>query len=91
MKNSIKNILELQAISITLKAVMFLTNFYIISFFWRRSAPELTGLGRLTLCMVAASGLTWMMTSLAKSGTMRLTLIIIMLSVLGLYYEFSTR
>ena len=68
MKNRFKNILERRAVSITMNSVMFMTSYFVVSFFWRKSAPDLTGLGRLTLCLVAASFITWMMTSLAKGG-----------------------
>jgi hypothetical protein len=83
MKNTTKQqpILERRAVSISLNTVMFLTNFFIVSTLWRQYAPNLIGLGRLTLCWVAASGLTWMITSFAK-GVVRLVLAILLLGVL---------
>ncbi len=83
MKNRFKNILERRAVSITMNSVMFMTSYFVVSFFWRKSAPDLTGLGRLTLCLVAASFITWMMTSLAKGGGLRLALTILMLGLLA--------
>jgi hypothetical protein len=83
MKNRIKHILERRAVSITMNAVMFMTSYFLVSFFWRKSVPDLTGLGRLTLCLVAASCLTWMMTSMAKGGGVRLALTILMLGLLA--------
>ena len=81
MKNSINTFLERRSVSIPLNAVLFLTNFVIVSYLWRQSAPNLTGLGRLTLCWAAASGLTWLITSFAK-GVVRLALTIILLGIL---------
>ena len=81
MKNTINTILERRSVSMPLNAVLFLTNFVIVSYVWRQSAPNLTGLGRLTLCWAAASGLTWLITSFAK-GIVRLALTILLLGVL---------
>jgi len=81
MKNTINAFLERRSVSIPLNAVLFLTNFVIVSYLWRQSAPDLTGLGRLTLCWVAASALTWLITSFAK-GVVRLVLAILLLGVL---------
>ena len=89
MKSSMKNILERRAVSITLNAAIFLTNFFIVSFLWQQLAPDLTGLGRLTLCLVAASGLFWMVTSLARGGAVRLTLTIVLLGVLACIMAFQ--
>ncbi|MEI6826709.1 MAG: hypothetical protein WCK54_14030 [Desulfuromonadales bacterium] len=81
MKNRINTILERRSVNIPLNAVIFLTNFVIVSSLWRHSAPDLTGLGRLTLCWAAASGLTWLITSFA-TGVVRLALAFILLCVL---------
>ena len=81
MKTTIKNILERRSVSIPINAVLFLANFVIVSYIWRQSATDLAGLGRLTICWAAASGLTWMMTSYAK-GIVRLALAILLLGVL---------
>ncbi len=81
MKNRINTILERRSVGVPLNAVIFLTNIFIVSYLWRQSAPNLTGLGRLTLCWVAASGLTWMITSFAK-GVVRLALAILLLGIL---------
>ncbi len=81
MKNRINTILGRRSVGVPLNAVIFLTNIFIVSYLWRQSAPNLTGLGRLTLCWVAASGLTWMITSFAK-GVVRLALAILLLGIL---------
>jgi hypothetical protein len=81
MKNSINTILERRSVNVPINAVLFLANFVIVSYVWRQSAPDLAGLGRLTICWAAASGLTWMMTSYAK-GIVRLALAILLLGVL---------
>lgn len=81
MKNKLNTILERRSVGIPLNAVIFLTHFLLVSYLWRQFAPDLTGLGRLTLCWLAASGLTWMTTSLAR-GVVRLVLAIILLGLL---------
>ncbi len=81
MKNSINTILERRSVNVPINAVLFLANFVIVSYIWRQSAPDLVGLGRLTICWAAASGLTWMLTSYAK-GIVKLALAILLLGVL---------
>jgi hypothetical protein len=77
-----ENIWERRAVSISLNAVLFMTNFFLVYFIWLLSAPEISGLGRLTVCWVAAYGLTWMMTYVTK-GAVRLVLAILLLGVLA--------
>lgn len=76
-----ESILEQRAVTIPLNAVMFITNFFLVYFVWLMSAPEMTGLGRIISCWVAAYGLTWMMTYLAKGKT-RLVVAVLLLGVL---------